>query len=186
MIFQSTKIAGVSIIELEPKSDERGFFARAFCAREFKQHALASEFVQCNVAFNPRKGTLRGLHYLAAPAVEPKIVRCISGAVWDVVVDVRPDSETYLQHIGIELSANNRRAIYIPEMLAHGYQTLTNDAELLYMVGEFYTAGYERGLRYDDPLLGIEWPETVTSISPKDCAWPLLTTAPATSPLIRK
>jgi len=185
MIFQSTKIAGVSIIELEPKSDERGFFARAFCAREFKQHALASEFVQCNLAFNPRKGTLRGLHYLAAPAVEPKIVRCISGAVWDVVVDVRPDSATYLQHIELELSADNRRAIYIPDMLAHGYQTLTDNTELLYMVGDFYTPGYERGLRYDDPVLGLEWPENVTSISPKDGSWPLLATGGAKSDLLQ-
>lgn len=174
MNFNATPLSGLSVIELEPRADERGFFARAFCAREFEQQALATHFVQANLAFNHRRGTLRGLHYLAAPAREPKFIRCIRGAVWDVVVDLRPDSPTYLQHFGVELSADNRRAIYVPEMFAHGYQTLTDDTELLYMVGEYYVPGYERGLRYDDPALNLKWPEPVTAISPKDCAWPLL------------
>lgn len=179
MIFQTTPLPGVVIVELERKEDERGFFARAFCAREFEQHGLSTRFVQANVATNHRRGTLRGLHYQAAPAREPKFIRCIRGAVWDVVVDLRPDSPTYLQHVAVELSADNHRAIHVPDLCAHGYQTLTDHAELLYLVGEYYTPGCERGLRHDDPALELTWPLPVSVISAKDRAWPLL---PAPAP----
>lgn len=128
--------------------------------------------VQCNLSFNHRAGTLRGMHYQAPPATETKLVRCVRGAIFDVIVDLRPNSPTFLQHVGVELTAENRRALYVPELFAHGYQTLTDDTEVLYMVGEFYTPGAERGLRYDDPALGIAWPLPVSAISEKDLAWP--------------
>ena len=174
MIFQETRLPGAFIVELQPRDDERGFFARAFCGREFADHGLRMNVAQANLSHNARKGTLRGLHYQAAPATEPKFIRCVRGAIWDVIVDVRPESPTYLQHISVELSAENRRAIYVPDRVAHGNQALTDNAELLYFVGEYYTPGCERGLRYDDPVLGIAWPLPVSVISDKDRAWPLL------------
>jgi dTDP-4-dehydrorhamnose 3,5-epimerase len=176
MIFHETKLKGAFIVDLDRKEDDRGFFARAFCAREFDEHGLRSQVVQANMSYNHKKGTLRGMHYQVAPASEPKFIRCISGAIWDVIIDMRPDSPTYLQHIGVELSAENRRAIYVPDMFAHGNQALTDGAELLYLVGEFYTPGCERGVRYDDPAIGIEWPLPVTVISEKDQSWPLIGT----------
>ena len=174
MIFRETKLRGAFIVELDRKEDHRGFFARAFCAKEFEHHGIASQMMQANMSYNHRKGTLRGLHYQVSPASEPKFIRCIRGAIWDVIIDMRPGSPTYLQHIGVELSADNRRALYVPDMFAHGNQTLTDDVELFYLVGEFYTPGCERGVRYDDPAIGIEWPEPVTVISDKDKSWPLL------------
>ncbi|MEO7099858.1 MAG: dTDP-4-dehydrorhamnose 3,5-epimerase [Luteolibacter sp.] len=174
MIFQETKLKGAFIVELDKHEDERGFFARAFCAREFEEHGLCTQMVQANLSFSQKKGTLRGLHYQVPPASEPKFIRCISGAVWDVIVDMRPESPTYLEHIGVELSAENRRAIYVPDMFAHGNQALTDNAELLYLMGEYFTPGCARGLRYDDPALGIQWPQPVSVILEKDLAWPLL------------
>jgi dTDP-4-dehydrorhamnose 3,5-epimerase len=174
MIFERTSLAGAYIVELDRKHDDRGFFARAFCAREFEEHGLPQAMVQANVSLSYCRGTVRGMHYQVAPATEPKFVRCIRGAVWDVIVDMRPDSPTYLQHLGIELSAENRRALYVPDMFAHGNQALTDDAELFYLVGGFYTPGCERGLRHDDPALNIQWPLAVSVISDKDRAWPLL------------
>ncbi len=174
MIFHETKLPGAFIIELDKKEDNRGFFARGFCEKEFAQHGLHTHMVQANLSFNHRKGTLRGMHYQVPPASEPKFIRCIRGAIWDVIIDMRPDSPTYLQHIGVELSADNRRAIYVPDMFAHGNQTLSDEAELFYLVGEFYTPGCERGVRYDDPAVGIDWPLPVSVISEKDAAWPLL------------
>jgi dTDP-4-dehydrorhamnose 3,5-epimerase len=176
MIFERTSLPGAYIVELDRKCDDRGFFARAFCAREFEEHGLPQTMVQANVSLSYRRGTVRGMHYQVAPAAEPKFVRCIRGAVWDVIVDMRPDSPTYLQHLGIELSADNRRALYVPDMFAHGNQALTDDAELFYLVGGFYTPGCERGLRHDDPALNIPWPLPVSVISDKDRAWPLLDT----------
>lgn len=176
MIFHETKLKGAFIVELDRKEDDRGFFARAFCSREFEEHGLRSKVVQANMSYNHKKGTLRGMHYQVAPASEPKFIRCISGAIWDVIIDMRPDSPTYLEHIGVELSAENRRAIYVPDMFAHGNQALTDGAELLYLVGEFYTPGCERGVRYDDPAIGIKWPLPVTVISDKDRSWPLIET----------
>lgn len=175
MLFTPTHINGVFILEPELKSDQRGFFARAFCGREFEAHGLKPFVAQANLSFNYKAGTLRGMHFQIPPAAETKLVRCIRGAIYDVIIDLRPDSPTYLQHVGVELTADNRRALYVPELFAHGYQTLTDDAEVMYQVGEFYTPGYERGLRYNDPLLKIEWPREVVEISDKDASWPLLT-----------
>lgn len=178
MQFTKTKLEGAFIIDLELKQDHRGFFARTFCAEEFKTHGLKPVVAQCNLSFNHKRGTLRGMHYQVPPAAETKLLRCTQGSIYDVIVDMRPDSPTYLQHIGVELSAQNRRALYVPEMFAHGYQALTDGAEVVYQVGEFYTPGYERGLRYNDPLLEIEWPLPISEISAKDAAWPLLETVP--------
>jgi dTDP-4-dehydrorhamnose 3,5-epimerase len=176
MIFHETKLKGAFIVELDGIEDDRGFFARVYCAREFEERGLRPQVVQANISYNHRKGTLRGMHYQTAPASEPKLIRCISGAIWDVIIDMRPDSPTYLEHLGVELSAENRRAIYVPDMFAHGNQALTDGAELLYLVGEFYTPGCERGVRHDDPAVGIDWPLPVTVISEKDRSWPLLET----------
>jgi dTDP-4-dehydrorhamnose 3,5-epimerase len=176
MLFTETKLKGAFIIDLDHREDNRGFFARTFCANEFEQHGLKPSVAQCNLSFNHKKGTLRGMHYQTPPAAETKLIRCTQGAIYDVIVDMRPDSPTYLSHIGVELTAENRRALYVPEMFAHGYQALTDGAEVVYQVGEFYTPGYERGLRYNDPILGIEWPTEVTVISEKDAAWALLET----------
>ncbi len=174
MIFHETKLKGACIIELEPKEDARGFFARAFCANEFEAHGLNPRAVQANMSYSHKKGTIRGMHYQVPPATEPKLIRCIRGAIWDVIIDMHPESPTYLEHIGVELSADNRKAIYVPDMFAHGNQALTDGAELLYLVGEFFTPGCERGVRYNDPAIGIDWPLPVTVISDKDANWPLL------------
>ncbi|HEY5753326.1 MAG TPA: dTDP-4-dehydrorhamnose 3,5-epimerase [Chthoniobacterales bacterium] len=174
MIFRETALQGAYIVDLDQKSDERGFFGRAFCAREFEQHGLNPRMVQANLSFNHARGTLRGMHYQALPAAESKLIRCVHGAIWDVIVDMRPESPTYLEYIGVELSADNHRAIYVPELFAHGNQALTDGAELLYLISEFYAPGMERGVRYDDPAIGIEWPLPVTVISEKDKSWPFL------------
>lgn len=173
MIFQETKLKGAFIVDLDRNEDERGFFARAFCAREFEEHELCPRMVQANLSYSETKGTLRGMHYQVAPASEPKFIRCVRGAVWDVIIDLRPDSPTYLEHVGVELSADNRRAIYVPDMFAHGNQSLTDGSELLYLMGEYFTPGCARGLRYDDPAFGIEWPLPVSVILEKDRSWPL-------------
>ena len=174
MIFEETHLSGAFVIALEKREDHRGFFSRAFCAKEFEDHGLKPVGVQCNLAGNFVKGTLRGMHYQVPPAAEAKLFRCINGANYHVIVDMRPDSPTYLQHFGIELSVENQLALYIPEMFAHGYQALTDGSQAFYMVSEFYTPGCERGLRYDDPSLNIQWPLPVTEVSEKDTAWPLL------------
>lgn len=173
MLFVETPLKGAFVIDLELRQDDRGYFARTFCVHEFEAHGLQPTVAQCNVSFNHRKGTLRGMHYQAPPAAETKLVRCTSGAIYDVIVDLRPESPTYLSHFGVELSAEKRRALYVPELFAHGYQTLTDGAEVAYQVGEFYTPGFERGLRYDDPALAIAWPLEVATISAKDAGWPL-------------
>ncbi|UIE37727.1 dTDP-4-dehydrorhamnose 3,5-epimerase [Leptodesmis sichuanensis] len=173
MIFTETKLKGAFIVDVELLADQRGAFARTFCAQEFEQHGLKPTVAQCNLSFNHKAGTIRGMHYQIPPAAETKLVRCTKGAIYDVIVDLRPASPTYRQHIGVELSADNRRALYVPELFAHGYQALTDGAEVVYQVGEFYTPGYERGLRYDDPAFGISWPLPVTVISEKDASWPL-------------
>lgn len=173
MLFTPTQLKGAFIVDLEQRQDHRGFFARTFCAKEFSAHGLKPTVAQCNLSFNHKKGTLRGMHYQIAPATETKLIRCIQGAIYDVLIDMRPESPTYLSSIGVELTAENRRALYVPEMVAHGYQALTDGAEVIYEVGEFYMPGYERGLRYDDPAFKIEWPLPVSEISDKDAAWPL-------------
>jgi dTDP-4-dehydrorhamnose 3,5-epimerase len=182
MIFTETSLKGAFIIDLEPKSDNRGFFSRTFCQREFLEHGLRTDVVQCNLSFNHKRGTWRGLHYQLPPATEAKLIRCIHGAIQSVIVDLRPGSPTYLSHIQVTLSAENRRAIYVPEMFGNGYQTLTDNAEAIYQVSEFYTPGQERGLRYDDPKLGISLPLPVSVISEKDASWPLLEPVPAGVP----
>jgi dTDP-4-dehydrorhamnose 3,5-epimerase len=154
--------------------DHRGYFARAYCAKEFEKHGISSRVVQANMSGTLKKGTVRGMHYQLPPASEPKFIRCVRGAIYDVIVDMRPDSSTFLQHFGVELTADNHKAIYVPDMFAHGHQALTDDVEIFYLVGEFYTPGCERGVRFDDPAIGIDWPIPVTVISDKDTAWPLL------------
>ena len=181
MIFSETAVRGAFLVDLEPRSDQRGFFARTFCAREFEAHGLSPAVAQCNLSFNRKRGTLRGMHYQAEPAAEAKLVRCVGGAILDVIVDLRPDSPTYLRHVAVELSAANRRALYVPFLCAHGFQTLTDDAEVSYQVSEFYAPAHEHGARYDDPAFGIRWPLPVSEISEKDAAWPLLRT-PARGP----
>ncbi len=176
MQFTETKLKDAFIIDLELKQDYRGFFARIFCQKEFEARGLKSLVAQCNLSFNYKKGTLRGMHYQIPPATETKLIRCIKGAIYDVIVDMRPNSPTYLQHIGVELNDQNRRALYVPEMFAHGYQALTEETEVIYQVSEFYTPNTEKGLRYDDPLLKIEWPLPVSEISEKDSKWPFLST----------
>lgn len=174
MQFTATAVEGVFVVDLVPRSDERGFFARAYCAAEFGRQGIAFEAVQANNALSLRKGTLRGLHWQAAPHPEAKFFRCIGGANHHVVVDMRPESATYLRHCAVELSAANRRALYVPPCCAHGYQALTDNAEAFYLVGGRYQAEAERGLRHDDPALGIAWPLPVTAISQKDRDWPLI------------
>ena len=174
MKFIETKLKGAFIIDLEFKQDHRGFFARTFCGREFDAYDIKSKVAQCNLSFNYKKGTLRGMHYQIPPATETKLIRCTQGAIYDVIIDMRPSSRTYLQHIGVELTAENRRALYVPEMFAHGYQALADNTEVIYQVSEFYTPNRERGLRYDDPSFGIKWPLPVSEISEKDTNWSLL------------
>ena len=174
MIITTAPLAGVAVIDLERKEDDRGFFARTFDREQFAEAGLEPLVEQCNLSYNSRAGTLRGMHYQVAPATEAKLVRCTAGAIVDTVVDVRPDSPTYLQHFSVELTADNRRSLYVPPMFAHGYQTLVDGAEVSYQVSEAYTPGTERGLRHDDPALGLSWPLPVTTISGKDAAWPLL------------
>lgn len=178
MKFVPTPLAGVYLIELEPLEDERGFFARSFCQNEFKAHGLDPVVAQCNVSFNRKRGTLRGLHYQAAPHAEAKVVRCTRGAIWDVIVDLREDSRTTRQWHAAELTAENRRAFYIPAGFAHGFQTLVDDTEVLYQMSEFYHPELARGVRWDDRTLAIRWPIKEAIISSRDRAFPRLDGAP--------
>jgi dTDP-4-dehydrorhamnose 3,5-epimerase len=173
VIFRETALPGTFLVELERHEDERGFFARAWCSREFAQHGLAAELVQCNLVHNDAAGTLRGLHYQVEPSSEAKLVRCVRGALYDVAVDLRPGSPTFRRWVGVELTAENRSALYVPEGCAHGYQTLTDATEALYLTSAFYAPDDERGVRWDDPAFAIEWPEaTARTISDKDRSWP--------------
>lgn len=172
MIFRETKLKGAFIIEVEKREDDRGFFARTWCKKEFEEHGLTANMVQSNISFNKRKGTLRGLHYQGAPYGEVKLVRCTMGSLYDVLVDLRPESLTYLQWVGIELTSANHKMVYIPEGFAHGYQTLEDETEVTYQVSQFYFPDFERGLRYDDAGIGIDWPLIVKVMSDKDKRWP--------------
>jgi dTDP-4-dehydrorhamnose 3,5-epimerase len=174
MIFTETKLRGAYVIDLERKEDGRGFFARAFCQREFQTHGLKPIIAQANVAFNLKKGTLRGMHFQFPPAAETKIVRCTRGAILDIIVDLRPESQTYLDHVAVELTEENGRALYVPERFAHGYQVLRDNTETSYQVGEFYTPGSEGGLMYNDPRLRLKWPLPIQVVSEKDQSWNLL------------
>ena len=177
MIFSSTPLQGAVVLELEQISDERGFFARSFDRAAFAEAGLEPAVEQCNVSYNHRAGTLRGMHYQVEPATEAKLVRCTAGAIVDTVVDLREGSPTRLQSFSVELTAQNRLALYVPPMFAHGYQTLQDGTEVTYQVSSAYTPGFERGLRHDDPALGLSWPLPVSVLSAKDAAWPLLDVA---------
>lgn len=175
MIFTETTIAGVWVIDIERREDERGFFARTFCEAEMAAHGLALHVTQSNVSWCRARGTLRGLHYQAEPHAEPKIVRCTRGALWDVAVDLRADSPTYKQWTGVELTADNRRMLYIPRGLAHGFITLTDDTEAFYEMGAPYVAEAARTVRWNDPAFGIDWPCEPAVMAPRDregAPWP--------------
>ena len=174
MLFRETVVDGAYVVELEPRGDVRGFFARAWCSREFEGYGLRPVIAQINTSFNRYKGTLRGLHYQVAPKPEAKFMRCLRGRIFDVVVDLRPLSPSYLKWVGVELTADNRLAMYVPEYCAHGYLALEDDSEVLYSTSEFYSPDSERGIRYDDTAIKIEWPLPVEHVSDKDLAWPAL------------
>jgi dTDP-4-dehydrorhamnose 3,5-epimerase len=172
MIFVKTKLKGAFIVEPEKFEDERGFFARSWCLREFEEQGLNPNLVQCNISFNRKKGTLRGMHYQAPPNEEAKLVRCTMGAIHDVIIDLRSDSPTHKQWFSVELSARNRKMIYIPEGFAHGFLTLEDNTEVSYQMSEFYTPERARGVRWNDPAFDIEWPGEVETISEKDSHYP--------------
>jgi dTDP-4-dehydrorhamnose 3,5-epimerase len=172
MIFHRTKLPGVVEIELDFYRDERGFFARSWCHKEFEAEGLNPKTVQCNVSYNEKKGTLRGMHYQAAPYPEAKLVRCTRGAIYDVVIDVRPESLSFKQWVGAELTSENRRMLYIPEGYAHGFLTLEDQTEVFYQMSEFYHPELSRGVRWDDPAFQIGWPAKVELISERDRTYP--------------
>ncbi|HVK15858.1 MAG TPA: dTDP-4-dehydrorhamnose 3,5-epimerase [Fimbriiglobus sp.] len=177
MRFLPTNLAGAYVIEPEPRTDERGLFARTYCRDEFATHGLNTTWVQCNVSFNRLRCTLRGMHWQAEPHAEVKLVRCTRGAAFDVIADLRPDSPTCRQWVGVELTAENRRTVYIPAGFAHGFQTLADDTELFYQMSEFYHPDLARGARWDDPALGIEWPPAAHRvIAARDLSFPDLPT----------
>ncbi len=172
MIFVEAPLKGAFIIDLKRLEDERGYFARSFCQREFLEHGLDPNVVQCNVSFNKNKGTLRGMHFQAPPCAEAKLVRCTRGAIYDVIVDLRGDSPAFLQWYAIDLTAENRTALYIPKGFAHGFQTLEDHTEVFYQMSEFYTPEYSQGFRWNDPLFNIQWPIEVSIISARDQTYP--------------
>jgi dTDP-4-dehydrorhamnose 3,5-epimerase len=172
VIFTPTPLAGAFVIEPEPIPDARGLFARTWCRRELEAHGLDGALAQCSTSFNKRKGTLRGMHYQAPPFAETKIVRCTRGSMYDVVIDLRPESPTFRRHFGATLTADNRKAMYIPKGFAHGFQTLEDDTEVLYQISEFYSPDHSRGVRWDDPAFGIAWPPDERTMSDRDRAYP--------------
>jgi dTDP-4-dehydrorhamnose 3,5-epimerase len=173
MLFTPTNLKGVFIITPEKREDHRGFFARAWCKKEFETHGLNTDLVQVNVGFSKKQGTLRGMHFQTEPYEECKLVRCTMGEIVDVVIDLRPDSPTHKQWISVELSADNRTMLYVPEGFAHGYLTLVDNTEVAYQTSQFYEPGHAKGVRFDDPAFGITWPRTVDVISEADRNWPL-------------
>jgi len=172
MIFVETPLSGAYVIEIEKHEDERGFFARSWCAREFAAKGLDPHLVQCNVSFNKRKGTLRGLHYQIFPHGEVKLVRCTKGSLYDVIVDLRKDSPTFLKWFAVELTAGNHKMLYVPRRFAHGFQTLEHDTEIFYQMSEFYEPTASKGIRWNDPRLGINWPDVGRVMSQKDQVYP--------------
>jgi len=172
MIFTETTLRGAFLIDIERHEDERGFFARSWCRREFEAHGLNPEIAQCNVSFNVRKGTLRGMHYQIEPSEEAKLVRCTRGALCDVIVDLRPDSPTFKQHVSEVLTAENRRMLFVPEGFAHGFLTLEDATEVLYQMSEYHVPERGRGFRWNDPAFGIAWPAEVVVISERDRDYP--------------
>jgi dTDP-4-dehydrorhamnose 3,5-epimerase len=171
MLFSPTTLKDAMLIDIEKRGDDRGYFARTMCRDEFAAHGLVSDFVQANHSYNRSRGTLRGMHFQRSPHEEVKLVRCVRGAILDVIIDLRPDSPTYRKWEGFELSAENGRLLYVPGGFAHGFQTLVDDVDVTYQVSHPYTPAAEGGVRHDDPAFGIRWPEPVTVISPKDASW---------------
>lgn len=172
MIFAPTPLPGAFVIEPKRHEDQRGFFARTWCAREFEDHGLNPRLAQCSVSFNTQKGTLRGMHYQATPYPEAKLVRCTMGAIHDVIIDLRPTSPTYKRHLAVVLTAENRTMLYVPEGFAHGFQTLADDSEVFYQTSEFYSPDHARGIRWDDPAFGIAWPPDDRIIIDRDRSYP--------------
>lgn len=172
MQFTPTPISGAFLVDVEPKGDHRGLFARTWCAREFAEQGLIATLAQCSVSYNASKFTLRGMHYQAEPQQETKLVRCVAGAIYDVIIDLRPASPTYKRWFGVELTSANRRAVYVPAGLAHGFMTTEAESEVFYQISEFYAPDCARGLRWDDPAFGIEWPMQPTVISDRDASYP--------------
>jgi dTDP-4-dehydrorhamnose 3,5-epimerase len=172
VIFTSAPLAGAMLVDLERHDDERGFFARAWCRREFAAAGLDPELAQASISRNRRRGTLRGMHYQAAPHEEDKVVRCVRGALYDVIIDLRPASPTYTRHFGVELTAENGRALFIPKGFAHGFQTLVDDTDVLYQMSQFYAAEAARGVRWNDPAFAVEWPISSPILHPRDASYP--------------
>jgi dTDP-4-dehydrorhamnose 3,5-epimerase len=172
MIFTKTALNDATIVDIEKKEDERGFFARSWCLGEFKAHGLNPKLSQCNISFNSKKGTLRGMHFQAGPHEEVKLVRCTRGSIWDVIVDLRPGSPTYKNHMSILLTQENRRMLYVPEGFAHGFLTMADDTEVFYQISKFYVPRLQRGFRWDDPAFAIAWPAEVKCISDRDRSYP--------------
>jgi dTDP-4-dehydrorhamnose 3,5-epimerase len=172
LIFTETELPGAFLIEPEMHEDDRGFFARTFCRQEFEERGLNPRVVQCNVSFNKRKGSLRGMHFQTSPYAEAKLVRCTAGSIYDVIIDLRPSSPAFKKHLGVELSARNRKMLYIPEDFAHGFQTLEDDTEVFYQMSQYYSPEHSRGVRWDDPAFGISWPPGERIIIERDRTYP--------------
>ena len=172
VIFKETELPGLYLIEPQRLEDERGFFARAWCEKEFNEHDLKMAIVQCNVSFNKKKGTLRGMHYQTHPYAEVKLIRCTRGSIYDVIVDLRPDSPTFKRYISVILSADNHKSLYVPKGFAHGFQTLEDQTEVFYQMSEFYTPTAAGGFRWNDPMFQITWPHDTRTISSKDLSYP--------------
>jgi dTDP-4-dehydrorhamnose 3,5-epimerase len=172
MIFNKTTLEGVYLIDIEKHKDERGFFARTWCRREFEEHSLNPQLVQCNLSYNKKRGTLRGMHFQAALYEEAKLVSCTQGAIFDVVIDMRSGSPTFKSYLSVTISAEAHNMLYVPEGFAHGFLTLTEDTYVYYQMSEYYTPEYARGVRWDDPAFGIKWPENVNVISERDANYP--------------
>jgi dTDP-4-dehydrorhamnose 3,5-epimerase len=172
VIFVPTSLPGAVIVDIDRRDDNRGFFARTWCRREFAEMGLSSDLAQCNVSYTKRRGTLRGMHWQAAPHSETKLVRCTRGAIWDTIIDLRPDSPAYMKHLSVELTAASGRAIYIPEGMAHGFVTLEDECEVSYQMSKFHEPAAARGIRWNDPAFAIEWPVTDPILHPRDAAYP--------------
>jgi dTDP-4-dehydrorhamnose 3,5-epimerase len=172
VIFTETRLKGAFLIDLEPHPDSRGFFARTFCRREFETHGLNPAIAQCNLSFNHKAGTLRGMHFQEAPAGEAKLVRCLRGRIYDVIIDLRPESPTYRGHYAVELTAESYRALFVPESFAHGFQSLVDETLVEYQMSEYYAPEHGSGFRYDDPAFTLAWPLAITVISEQDLGWP--------------
>ena len=172
MIFTETKLRGAYLLDIEKNEDERGFFARSWCQREFEAHGLNPRLAQCNISFNSRQGTLRGMHYQTKPHEEAKLIRCTMGAIYDVIADLRPDSTSFRQYLGVVLNPQNRRMLYVPEGFAHGFLTLVGNTEISYQMSEFYAPESARGFRWNDPAFGINWPSDIKVVSDRDGSYP--------------